>query len=536
MSLWGVTPVLAAALLGTATGSHPALAHDAVHHSVVHSVSTSPAPALSMTAAVLKQLPGDEWQTTVLVDDVTGSCLTGSPSDDDYLLETTGPEKALTPISVTSVTRSAGRAGTAPTVLAVATNPAASSCEVTLDFAGLQQVPSTATLVLDGSSSIPLTISRNVTLFYYLGIPAIVGGAMTVLLLVLSLLIHVYGWDRKELPRFSREWLERSVLGSGAWALNDSWATNISTGLVVVGTILATTSAANSLFPGVALDRFAIVNIVAAAIVVAAPVVFGIYYAVFTAGNPGPTADATIKVPAGAAVSIKVPSGAGITLSGNATVRDDAGNQAAVRSGCTYQVPPGATINVRAGAIMAVPGTSDIGVQSGSTLEIDAPAGTWTIQASDQLVPRPQAKPNDVLIQYPAQIDAPGGAKITVTGTADITFPQDTVITAPRRQTRPLTKERKLLAPQGTNVLVANMGMLIVANIFTMFGIGAELGIAGVLAYFSEATQPWRVVMFCAIAAVATLVFVYAETATRAMADPQPGSSLSSQAGTSFTL
>jgi len=42
--------------------------------------------------------------------------------------------------------------------------------------------------------------------------------------------------------------------------------------------------------------------------------------------------------------------------------------------------------------------------------------------------------------------------------------------------------------------------------------------------------------MFCGIAVVAILVFVYAKTATRTMADPQPGSSLSAQAGTSFTL
>jgi hypothetical protein len=32
------------------------------------------------------------------------------------------------------------------------------------------------------------------------------------------------------------------------------------------------------------------------------------------------------------------------------------------------------------------------------------------------------------------------------------------------------------------------------------------------------------------------LVVIYAVTATRTMADPQPGSSISSQAGTSFTL
>jgi hypothetical protein len=450
-----------------------------------------------------------------------------------YWLAITPPGESIPAYSHEVTTQQAGPASTPPD---------GSSCQVLVTFMPLAQVPQTAALVINQagmSSSITLTVSRDVTLFYYLGIPAIVGGAMTILLLVLSLLIPVYGWDGEKLPQFSYCWLERPVLGSGAWALNDSWATNISTGLVVVGTVLATTSAANSLFPGVALDRFAIVNIVAAAVVVAAPAVFGIYYAMFTARNPGLTADATVEVAVGAPVSIKVPSGASITMSGDATVRgSNAGNKATVRAGCTYQVPPGTTINVRADAIMAVPGTSDIGVQSGSTLEIDAPVSTWTIQASDQPVPLwPQPKPDDVPIRYPAHIHAHGGAKITVTGTADVTFPEQTVIKAPRRRPpRPLTKKTKLLAPQGTNVLVATMGMLVVANILTMFGIGAELGIAGVLAYFSEATQPWRVVMFCGIAAVGVLVFAYAQTATRTMADPQPGSSLSSQAGTSFTL
>ncbi len=56
------------------------------------------------------------------------------------------------------------------------------------------------------------------------------------------------------------------------------------------------------------------------------------------------------------------------------------------------------------------------------------------------------------------------------------------------------------------------------------------------LTYFSEAIQPWRGLIFAAIAAVALLVLVYAKTATCTMADPQPGSSISAQAGTSFTL
>jgi hypothetical protein len=631
----GIMLLLAVGLLGSGAAAHAATADPVIQRGALPSLAikgenaampagltfaaavvTSSGPPLSLATGgpspVLRQVGSQEWETSVLVNDVNPACadvppvaaaagnrltradrllaaavLTGSEERLKFWLERgTGSEIAGEPVSVE---------GEQPQVPATATTQSmiigtaqslamGSSCEVTIAFAGLRQVPETAMLVLDqagASSAIPLTVSRDVTLFYYLGIPAIIGGAMTLLLLMASLLIRVYGWDGSPLSRFSRDWWQRPVLGSGAWALNDSWMTNISTGLVVVGTIASAASATNSLFPGLAVDRFAIVAIVAAAIVVAAPVVFGIYYAWFTARNPGPTADAAVAVRVGTCVSIDLPSGASITMSGDATVTGNDGNQATVRSGCTYQLPAGATIGVQAGAqavqpgaiavlvetagseaeamqeaeaaaeaaqeaearaeapieIMGFAGTSDIGVRPGTTLVVNTQASTWTIQGSDQLVlPWPQPEPVDVHIQYPAHFDVPDGAKITVTGTADVTFPEGTVVTAPRRRRYASKKEQHLLVPQGSNVLVGTMGMILAANFFTMFGIGAELGIAVVLAYFSDATQPWRVGMFCAIAAVAMLVFAYAKTATSTMADPQPGSSLSSQAGTSFTL
>jgi hypothetical protein len=620
----GIMLLLAVALLGSGAVARVATAEPVIHRGALPSlaiqggnagmrvgptlaaafVTSSPSPPLSVATGapspVLRQMGPQEWETTVLVDDDNPACSDVTPvaaagdrltrsdrplvaavpavSEEPYRFWLAGGKGPEMPGETVAVEGEQTGSPTTGTTLSLATG---SSCEVTVAFTGpgLRQVPETAMLVLDqagASSAIPLTVSRDVTLFYYLGIPAIVGGVMTLLLLMVSLLIRVYGWDGQRLRPFSRDWRERPVLGSGAWALNDSWMTNVSTGLVVVGTIVSTASAANSLFPGLALDRFAIVNIVAAAIVVAAPVIFGIKYAMFTAANPGPTADSTFEVTAGRFARIDVPSGASITTSGDATVTGNEGNQAMVRSGCTYQVPAGATIEVRAGtqavqptaiavavetvgseaeavqeaeavaeavleavqptAIVGFARTSDIGVGPGTTLAIRRPVGTWTIQAGDQLIPLPPRKPVDVHIQYPMHIDVPDGAKITVTGTADVTFPPETVITAPRRQKYFLKRERYFLVPQGTNVLVGNMGMILAANFFTMFGIGAELGIAVVLAYFSEATQPWRVVMFCAIAAVAILVFTYAKTATRTMADPQPGSSLSSQAGTSFTL
>ena len=225
------------------------------------------------------------WETTVLLNDTSPTC--EDPANADYWLETTSPSGKFP--------------GTPETTIKVisppSTPPNGSSCQVMVTFTKMAQVPGGATLVINQagmSSSITLTVSRDVTLFYYLGIPALAGLASVVLFLMSLWFVQVYDWDSTELRRFSISWWSRPILGSGAWTLNDSWATNISTGLVVVGTILTASAAANSLFPGLSLDRFVIVNIVAGAIVAAAPVVFGIYYAVFTARNPGPTADATV--------------------------------------------------------------------------------------------------------------------------------------------------------------------------------------------------------------------------------------------------
>jgi hypothetical protein len=142
----------------------------------------------------------------------------------------------------------------------------------------------------------------------------------------------------------------------------------------------------------------------------------------------------------------------------------------------------------------------------------------------------------DVAVTYPARITAGGGAKITVTGAADMAFPKGAVISAPWREDYTLPRARKLLAPLGSEIIVANMRIMLIANCVTMLGLGAELGLGGVLAYFSEAIMTWRIVIMCAVAVVGVLVLAYAKSATRAMADPQPGSSISAQAGTSFTL
>jgi len=513
----------------------------------------------------------------------------------------------------------------------------------------------------------------------YLGIPAGAGLVITVLSLWLSVRL-VRRQDRrrdsdyKAMP--THDWLDRPILGSGAWTANDSWATNISTGLVVVGSFIAVIAAPSGMFPNIALDRFALANVAAGFFVAAAPVLFGILYSQFTAANPGLTADATVELLGLSVATIAVPSGATVTIAADTAVQDDTPRWVVLRAGGAYQIPVAATIQVvagvhaaaeravtaaeaaitaaapraseaalqaateglrlaveralataaaradapagtlRAGDIaglvsdaisgdsvgaaakeavlaanghdvrgrvtdvvnaltgktvaarvacvvsalnqaagvfaietaqsyaakpadqktypaLAYSGAADIGVLPDSVVLLSGCAGQWTVAQADVLRPAP---PADTPLKHPVLIHADGGAKVTVTGAADITLGTGAVICAPQRAAYSLPKLRRLMAPQGTNLIVANLRMILTVNVLTMFGIGAELGLAGVLAALSSATAFGKGWIYAALAAVAVLAIWYAATATRAVTDPQPGSSLSAEAGTSFTL
>ena len=542
-----------------------------------------------------------------------------------------------------------------------------------------------------------LTVSRAVNLWLYLWIPVIVGLALALTTMIWSVL-RVSASFRGSGPAgvqrtrlFDRDLFRHPVVGSGAWTLGDSWATNISTGVVVVGSVLSVTAATSTLFPGVALDRFAVINIVAGIIVSFAPLIFGICYASYTRKNPGPGANATVMLPVtlgqedrmeppssgplelacktpatlpagaivtlrsrdrgkdkdraplpdpvqvqlpegadevqlprktvlaltgldsrmmmlptgaadcelpmstavilpsgqprvptearadlppgtlvglpysakialpnepsvpltqyvcGQVVEISVVSGAALVALAGATItweNDSKLTSAAVQAGKTIQVSPGSKLRIPAGVAIALPGGSDIPVSAGSAISLGRKS-TLAVAGGD-LVPPPgnnssapstQPPPPDLTVTDPAWIGLPGGAKVTVTGSADIKVPVGTVIASPRYQPTTMRVPRELQVPQASNVITGTLWMALVAAFVTMFGIGAEFGIAGVLAFgLSEASQFWRSAMLIAIVVVGLGVLYYAVTAIAALADPQPGSSLSSRSGTSFTL
>ena len=132
---------------------------------------------------------------------------------------------------------------------------------------------------------------------------------------------------------------------------------------------------------------------------------------------------------------------------------------------------------------------------------------------------------------------APGGAKLTVNGTANVVLPTDTNVTAPRRAEYRLEAGRHVLVPQGSNTMVANMRLVIVSALMTIFGIGVQVGIAGRAPLRLLRCQPDRPLARAAlVVVVAVFTLFYSTTAIRTLADPQPGSSLSAVSGTSFTL
>jgi len=475
------------------------------------SAANAATPAVSVTGVgttspVLRQA-GSRWRTTVLVTDsgANTGCVPGTAVQ--YWL-------ATRPYGVIMQQGVPGKPGTV-----AGTDPDANACEVTITFSNVAHVPTTAALIVDqsgASTDVTLTVSRDVTLGSYLLFPACAGGILVVIYLLSLLSLVTYDWQGRGHCLFSRAWWKQPIAGSGAWSSGDSWATNITTGLVVVTTFLAATTASSALFPGVALDRFAMVNIVAGVFVVAAPVVFGILYAFFTGRYPGPSADSSVRLPPGKRVILRVPSGATVTAK-------DAG---------PYQIPPGSVISIMpptptpaAGLkTIAFSGTSDVGVLPNAIVTTGAePPGEWA--------------PADLPVLL-VSVDSQDGLKITVTGTADVYLPEESVITGPRRNDgRPVSASgRWLLLPQGSTLIIGRLGVMIAANIFTLFGIGAELGIAFVLTGLSEATGVWTNFIYAGLAALTFLVFWYAVSATRAMASPQPGSSLSAEAGTSFTL
>jgi hypothetical protein len=196
----------------------------------------------------------------------------------------------------------------------------------------------------------------------------------------------------------------------------------------------------------------------------------------------------------------------------------------ALPSGPAVAINPGATLTVDAGTQIAA---GDLAPPNVSRSGGHPPIWDWPSRAA---APEPHIAASDL-------ITVTGGAVATVTGAADIFLPHASTLVAPGRGGMALKPNTSLTVPPGANVMAAGMGSVLSAAALTTFGIGAEIGLIAVLAaHYSPAGHAGRVAAVVISALVAAGLVLYGATAIRSLADPTPGTSLSSGAGTSFTL
>ncbi len=383
----------------------------------------------------------------------------------------------------------------------------------------------------------------------YLWIPMAIGAGLVVLLVLLTGLIGVPFVDREVAQTaglFRREFWKARFYASAAWTFGDSGATNITALATTVGVILAGGTVLTSVFPTIDLNPFIIMNIACGGIVAASPILFGITNVIVMRGNPVVPIDARLTLQADAIITL--PSGASIALPGGAVVTKacDGSEKARIKAGGTISVPPGSKITVTSAEFMALPSGAAVAISPGATLTIN----TATQIASGDLAPlQASAAGHQSIWEWPSRTAAPDpqiaasdpitvtqGAVATVTGAADILLRAATIV-APGSRGMALKSDTTLTVPSAPDVMAAGMGSVLSAAALTVFGIGTEIGLIAVLAaHYSPAGGAGRVAAVVISAVVAAGLILYGATSIRSLADPTPGTSLSSSARTSFTL
>jgi hypothetical protein len=532
---------MASAFLAAATALSPGL------HHAQSAPGASPSPSVSAVtgSAILTQQSSGTWTTTVVLQ-ASAVCV----SSLTYELITT---PAGRPATGTVTRLRPVQAATAAPVRCP--SPAAQDEEVTVAF-HLSSIPAAATLVVaDGRAgpaiaptAIPVTtVHRFVPLSQYLWVPIISGAALAAGLLAVIWALALAHAARSRPDKNRPSFWRKPIYASAAWTFKDSWATNIGFGATAVAATLTGAGAVSTLLPGVQLDRYAILMSLCGAIIVAAPLVFGILYAVLSRSNGMVPDNATLMFPPDETgvrrCEIQVAGGASVTLPAPAAGADT-----------PILVPPGQNIVIE--DVMAVlPGDSTIVLMgiSNNGLRVHAPdaaGGTVAAHASA----RPLADADRHGSQRPdangtpgVEITPPAGyqdqpvpfATIKVKGFATMMLPPGTTARAPEPDGKVMkfAPRTVLRIPLGDNVMVADFRSLLPAALVTMFGIGAQLGTLGVLAFaLSNRTGTVRYGALALIIFMALTVLAYAIVTTLALSDSKPGSAMTADSATSATL
>jgi hypothetical protein len=461
---------------------------------------------------ILSQSASGTWTTTVVLQ-ASDLCV----SSLSYEMVTTPPSVSPRGRITSHIVLPAPQQGASPVPCpTAATGPQAEL--VTLAFT-LPSVPLTATLVITDTRGTPpappteiamMAIHRFVSPWQYLWLPIVSGGGLAALFLAIGAV--VLGLHRPKRDDDGEKEAAKPIYASATWTFKDSWATNLGVGAAAVTAVLSGAGAVSTQLPGVQLDRFAVLMALCGVIIASAPFVFGILY-VLSSRSRGMVPDNATLSP-GKPVTINIPGGASLTVPTAGSTPYPIG-PGKIETGKNIQlIMPGD------GTIMITgPGASAVRLRGadgepgdGNSVEItpptDPPAGQYpfiTVKAAGF-----------------ATIDLPNGATVKAPdGGKDVSF---------NRATR-------LRVPLGSNVIVANFRSLITAALVTLFGIGAELGILGVLAFtLSDRPTPIRWAALFLVCLMGLIVLVYAISTTRALADSNPGSALTADSSTSATL
>jgi hypothetical protein len=532
--------------------------------------AATPAP-LSGTADALTQSASDQgtWTTTAYLNT---AALCSEPVT--FALQLTpSPGKPVPATPASSVTANCGPGESASPITAVTLS--ASLPEVPLS-ATLVVTPSPLTAPSEAQLDVTLAVHRHVSVYQYLVIPACAGAALAVLLIIATVAFGVPRSRRPARPpRSGRrnahldkdDFWRRPLYAASAWTWGDSWVTNITAVGTLIGTVLTASSGVAALLPGVDQGRFSLLLAMAGGVSVIAPLVFALLNYRFSRQNPATARIMQISLPAGhGGFTVTMPVGGSVTVASGGTL--DSGQ--ALSPGTTLDVPVNGSVTVAApgtgrgdSTILVLPGSNDIvlppeqritlrpaiSVPPSAIQGAQAARVTQAIRAArpdfasrvKALVPGAATTPAPATRAATtiAALTVPDGAKLSFTGLADITLPSGSRVSAvgePKNEVT-LSGDRTFTLPFAGEV-ISQLWSLLLASCFTMFGIGADLAIAGwVLGYDLAAAPLWARTLIAAVAGAAALIVVwYGVFAIRSLADTRDGSVLSGRRDVSFIL
>jgi len=536
----------------------------------------TPVP-LSGTADALTQSASDPgtWTTTAYLNT---AALCAEPVT--FALQLTpSPGKPVPAIPASSVTANCGAGEAAAPITAVTLS--ASLPEVPLS-ATLVVTPSPLAAASEAQLDVPLAVHRHVSVYQYLVIPACAGAVLAALLVVATVAFGVPRSRRPARPPRSgrrnahldnEDFWRRPLYAASAWTWGDSWVTNITAVGTLIGTVLTASSGVAALLPGVDQGRFSLLLAMAGGVSIVAPLVFALLNYRFSRQNPATARIMQISRRAGhGGFTVTMRVGGSVTVTSGGTL--DSGQ--ALSPGTTLDVPVNGEVRVAApgtgrgdSTILVLPGSNDIvlppeqritlspaisvppsaiqGAQAARVAQAIRAARPGFASRMKALVPG--AATTTPAPAAPAAAGAgavgiaaltvPDGAKLSFTGLADITVPSGSRVSAvgePKNEVT-LSEERTFTLPFAGEV-ISQLWSLLLASCFTMFGIGADLAIAGwVLGYDLAAAPLWARALIVAVAGAAALIVVwYGVFAIRSLADTRDGSVLSGRQDASFIL